>query len=114
MKKILNILKAKKRQLIYLLSLLVFIGYFYYVDPDNGFRTMIITLQILVISFIGIIMIELLPDIILDPIFGNEKELVEKAKEDPRAAAIAVKAKSLRLLAYAIIVAGSIIAFMAT
>ena len=61
-----------------------------------------------------IVMIEFLPDIILDPIFGNEEELVEIAKTSPEGAAKALLAKSIRLLGYAIIAAGSIIAFTST
>ena len=114
MQKLFSILQKYKRTIVYVLAALAFVGYFYFIDPDNGFRSIIITLQILVISFVAIVMIELLPDIILDPIFGDEKELVENAKKDPQASALVLKAKGLRILAYAIITAGAIIAFTAT
>ena len=103
-----------KRQLIYVLSFLLFVFYFYFTDPDNSWASLIITLQIIVVSIIGIVLLELLPDIILDPIFGNERELVRKAKRSPEGAAEALTAKSYRLIAYAIIIAANVIAFSST
>lgn len=114
MKTLLNLIKKKKRGLTYITALLLFVAYFLLIDPNNSIRGIIITMQILIISFIMIIMIEFLPDIILDPIYGNEKDLVEISKGNPDAASRVLLAKSFRLLGYAIIAAGAIIAFTST
>ena len=109
-----TLLTKYKKQLIYFSSFLLFIFYFYFTDPDNSWASLVITLQIIVVSIIGIVLLELLPDVILDPIFGNEKKLVEIAERSPEGAAEALKAKSYRLIAYSIIIAANVIAFTST
>lgn len=114
MEKLMKFISKRKRGLISALAALLFIAYFYIIDPDNSLKGIVVTLQILIITYVMIIVIELLPDVILDPVFGDEKILVEAASQTAEGAGIALVAKSLRLLGYAIIAAGAIIAFTAT
>ena len=111
-------MRQHKRWMIGLLSVIAFFGYFYFTDPDNKVLSnigwgigIILTLQIVAVSLMGLFVIEVLGDWYVDPIFGKEKELIDKAKEDPKAASIASLSKSLRILSYALIVAAAIIAF---
>lgn len=114
MNRMFSFIKNRKRGLMYFLAAICFILYFYLTDPNNSLKGFIITLQIVIITFVLIAVIEWLPDIILDPIYGNERELVEKTKETAVAASITLLAKSIRLLGYSIIAAGAIIAFTVT
>lgn len=110
-----------KRLLIATLVVVSFIAYYVLTDPNSSVlsnlkvgTSLILTLQIFVVAALGFWVIEVIPDFFVDVIFGKEKELIDKAKEDPKGAAIASLSKSIRILGYAIIVAASIIAFTST
>jgi len=110
-----------KRWVIGLISVLAFIGYFIVTDPSNKILSdlgwgvgLIITLQIVAVGLIGMFVVEILGDWYIDPVFGKEKELINKAKEDPKAASIASLSKSLRIVSYAVIIAAAILAFTRT
>ena len=110
-----------KRLLIGSISLIAFVGYFVLTDPSNKFLSnlgwgigLILTLQIVAVALIGMFVVEILGDWYVDPVFGKEKELIEKAKEDPKAASIASLSKSLRIVSYSLIIAAAILAFTKT
>jgi len=110
-----------KRSIIGLISILAFFGFFIVTDPSNKLLAniswgvgLILTLQIVAVALMGLFIIEILGDWYVDPVFGKEKELIEKAKTDPKAASIASLSKSLRIVSYALIVSAAIIAFART
>jgi len=107
-----------KRRLAMVSTVVMFVLYYLTTDPDTEifqnltFGTgLILTLNIFVISMAGIILIEFLPDFFIDTIYGKEEELRFKAVETPQGAGSAMMAKSIRILAYAIIVAASIVVY---
>jgi len=107
-----------KRKLAMVMTLVMFILYYLSTDPDTKifqdltFGTgMILTFNIFVIAMAGIMVVEFLPDFFVDTIYGKEEELRIKATETPQGAGSAMIAKSLRILAYSLIVAASIVAY---
>jgi len=110
-----------KRWSIALISVLVFVGYYLVTSPNTKFLAniswgvgLVLTLAIIAISLIGFFVIEILGDPYVDPIFKNEDELVDIAKQHPIGAGLTALSKTGRILAYAIIVAAAIIAFAKT
>lgn len=107
-----------KRKVTGVIILIMFVLYYFITDPDTklfqnlGFGVnIILTLNIFVISMATIIMIEFLPDFIVDVIYGKEFILKEKAIETSQGASNVMIAKSIRILAYSFIAAASIIAY---
>ena len=100
------------------LTVVMFVIYYLATDPDTKFfqnlpfgTGMILTFNIFVIAIAGIIIIEFIPDFFVDVIYGKEENLRFKAAETPNGAGLAMIAKSLRIFAYAVILAASIIAY---
>jgi hypothetical protein len=113
-----NFFPRLKRFIIATFTIFLFISYFILTDPNTDYLSnlhygtaLIITLQIFIIAALGIWIVEVNPDFFLDAVFGKEKKLVEQAKNSATGAGLALLAKSIRILGYSIIVAGSIIAF---
>jgi len=109
-----------KRRLAMVLTIVMFVVYYLSTDPDTKifqnltFGTgLILTFNIFVIAMAGIILVEFMPDFFVDTIYGKEEELRVKATETPQGAGSAMIAKSIRILAYSIIVTGSIVAYNA-
>lgn len=107
-----------KRFLAGLLSVILVIVYFLAIDPDTKIFqdlsygvTLLMTLEIFVVGYMSIVVIEFLPDVFLDRIFPNELKTFEKAVTTPEGAGYTVMAKSIRILAYAIILAAAIITY---
>ena len=107
-----------KRRLAMLTTVAMFVFYYIVTDPDvrifqnltfgTGF---ILTLNIFILAIAGIIVLEFVPDFIIDIIYGKEEELRYKAIETADGAGKAMIAKSIRILSYAIILAASIISY---
>ena len=107
-----------KRFFIATFTVIFFVLYFISTDPDTKIfqnlpygSTLILTLGIFVIASVGLWIVEVFYDWFLDPVYGKEKKLVEIAKQDPKASGLTLIAKSIRILAAAIMVAASIIAY---
>ena len=107
-----------KRIFISIFVVSMFILYYIGTDPDsNLFKnlsygvSLLMTLQIFIIASVSFWLIEVIPDFFVDVIYGKEKDLVKKASETSLGAGNALIAKSIRILAYAIITAASIISF---
>jgi len=110
-----------KRKLAMVITIVMFVLYYLSTDPDTKvFQNltfgvgMIMTINIFVIALASIVVIEFLPDFFIDVIYGKEEDLRLKAVETPQGAGSALIAKSIRILAYAIIIAASIVAYNAS
>jgi len=106
-----------KRILIGVVTFLLFVTFFIGTDPSTKFfqnlswgAQLILTLGIFIIASVGFWMIEIAYDFFIDPIYGKAGFLVDKAKEDAKGAGLALIARSINILAAAIIVAASILA----
>ena len=104
-----------KRVVLSILAIVMFIGYFLITDPDMEilkelpFGTQLVLLMS--IFFIGamvIAFIETYTDIYTDDIAKDEKRIASVALESPEGAGYILIAKSVRILAYAIIMAAVI------
>ena len=104
-----------RRVVLSILAILMFIGYFLITDPDMEilkelpFGTQLVLLMS--IFFIGamvIAFIETYTDIYTDDIAKDEKRIASVALESPEGAGYILIAKSVRILAYAIIMAAVI------
>jgi len=111
-------LRKYKRIFISIFIVIMFVLYYVGTDPDTDlFKnlsygvSLLMTLQIFIIASVSFWLIEVIPDFFVDEIYGKEKDLVEKASNTSQGAGQALIAKSIRILAYAIITAASIIAF---
>jgi len=107
-----------KRRLTGLLIVVLFVVYYLATDPDTKIfqdlpfgSGLILTLNIFVISLMSIIMMEVLPDFIVDGIYGRERSLRDRACETSQGASSVMIAKSIRLLGYSFIIAASIISY---
>ena len=107
-----------KRLIGVILTIVLFVIYYITTDPDSHIIKnmkygvgLILTLQVFFMAMLGIIIIEFFPDFFVDIIYGDEKELRKKACETSRGASLALIAKSIRILSFAIIMAASIVAF---
>jgi len=107
-----------KRWISLIIMIAIFIGYYISTDPDNKFMQnlpfgapLILTLNIFVIAIIGIVVIEFIPDYFVDKIYGKEELLRLEAIKTPEGAGTAMLAKSVRILAYSIILAASIVSY---
>lgn len=104
-----------RRVVLSILAIVMFIGYFLITDPDMEilkelpFGTQLVLLMS--IFFIGamvIAFIETYTDIYTDDIAKDEKRIASVALESPEGAGYTLIAKSVRILAYAIIMAAVI------
>lgn len=104
-----------RRIVLSILAIVMFIGYFLITDPDMEilkelpFGTQLVLLMS--IFFIGamvIAFIETYTDIYTDDIAKDEKRIASVALESPEGAGYILIAKSVRILAYAIIMAAVI------
>ncbi len=104
-----------RRVVLSILAIVMFIGYFLITDPDMEilkelpFGTQLVLLMS--IFFIGamvIAFIETYTDIYTDDIAKDEKRIASVALESPEGAGYILIAKSVRILAYAIIMAAVI------
>ena len=107
-----------KRKLAMIVTIVMFVLYYLGTDPDiKIFQNLtfgsglVLTFNIFVIAIAGIILIEFVPDFFVDTIYGKEEDLRVKAVGTEQGAGLAMIAKSLRILAYAIILAASIGAY---
>jgi len=107
-----------KRRLAMIITIIMFVIYYLITDPDTKIfqnlsygAGLILTLNIFVISIGSIIVLEFIPDFIVDTIYGKEDILRKKAIETSEGAGKVMIAKSIRILAYAIITAAAIIAY---
>jgi len=105
-----------KRWIGVVLTIVMFVLFYISTDPDAKLLTdlpygvpLILSLNIFVTAMFGIIVIEFFLDFFIDIIYGNEKDLRVKAYESPQGAGLVMIAKSLRILAFAIIVAAAIL-----
>lgn len=106
-------ISAISRKLVLsVLAIVMFVGYFLITDPDMEiikelpFGTQLVLLM--GIFFIGamiIAFIETYTDIYTDDIAKDEKRIANVALESPHGAGLILIAKSIRILAYAIIMA---------
>jgi len=102
-----------------IVTMLVFtIMYFLFTDPDLGIvsnlpfgSSLVLITEIVVVSMLGILISEILADVFLDDIIGDEKELVKKALEGNKEAAMIFIGKSIRVFSAGVIVACTIIGF---
>ena len=112
-----KILLETKRYLSLIVTIGLFIVYYMIIDPDTDFNVsgipteLLLALNIYIIAILGIYIIEFIPDFILDKIYGEGSKLVDVADNDPIGAGLLLVSKSIRLLAYGIIIAASIIAY---
>jgi len=104
-----------KRRLAAILTIVMFVVYYLATDPDTTIfqnlefgAGLILTFNIFVIAMASIILIEFVPDFFIDVIYGKEEDLRKKASETNDGAGLVMIAKSIRILAYAIIIAASI------
>jgi len=104
-----------KRTLIGLLVVIAFPIYFLGTDPDTKLfqnisfgAPLILASGMIVVAATGHWILEVLYDYFIDPVYGKPRDLVEKAKQDPKASSIALLARSINLLAGAIIIAAAI------
>ena len=109
---------AVKRKLSIALTIAIFIFYYIATDPDTELfqnlsygATLILTLNIFVIAMTSILLIEFAPDYFIDVIYGKESDARKIATKTPEGAGAMLIAKSIRMLAYGIIVAASIISY---
>ena len=107
-----------KRKLAMVLTIVMFVVYYLATDPDTKFfqdlsfgTGIVLTFNIFVIAIAGIIVIEFIPDFFVDVIYGKEEVLRFKAAETSQGAGLAMIAKSIRIFAYAVILAASIVAY---
>ena len=107
-----------KRRLAMVVMLLMFFAYYLMVDPDVKLfqdlsygGLLILTLNIFVVAIASIVVIEFIPDYFIDEIYGKEKLLREKASETSDGASRTLIAKSIRILAYSIIIAAAIVSY---
>jgi len=105
-----------KRFMISLVITIAFVLYYIVIDPNTavlkdipGGVLLVLTLQIVVVSALGIWLVEVVPDFFLDYIYGKERDIANKAKESHVGAGYALIAKSLRILGYCTIVAAAIV-----
>jgi len=107
-----------KRIVSLIFIILAFIGYYIGTDPDTKVMqnlpfgiSLILTFNIFIIGVVGIAIVEFIPDFIVDKIYGKEENLTDIAKHTANGAGYALIAKSIRILAYSIIFAASIVAY---
>lgn len=107
-----------KRLITGVLTLILVIGYFIAIDPDTKLMSdltygvsLFMTLEVFAIGVLAILIIEFLPDAFLDRVFPKEEETFDKALETSAGASNILIAKSLRILAYAILLSASIITY---
>jgi len=107
-----------KRRISLLITIAIFVLYYISTDPDTKFfqnlpfgAPLILTINIFIIAIAGIILIEFIPDYFIDIIYGRESLLRRKAEETADGAGKAMIAKSIRILAYGIIVSAAIISY---
>jgi len=107
-----------KKIMISIFVIGLFIAYYIGTDPDSKIfanlsygASLVMTLQIFIIASVAFWLVEVVPDLFVDNIYGVEHKLVEIAKETAQGASNVLIAKSIRILAYSIITAASIIAF---
>lgn len=96
--------------------LLTIVTYYIITDPDVDIMSdlpfgigLIIILEVVIKTFIGIVIIEVIPDIFTDELVNNREALSEKARQTPEGAGLILKALSIRLIAYATIFASAMI-----
>lgn len=113
-----NIKDTIKRVVGVGLTIVLFILYYITTDPDVDIIKnlsygigLILTLNVFFMAMLGIVIIEFFPDFFIDIIYGDEKKLRLKAAEEPDAASKVMIAKSIRMLAYAIVMSAAIIAY---
>ena len=106
-----------KRIIIATIVLVLFVAYWLGTDPDTKFFQnipfgvgLVLTLGAFIIAAVGVWFLEIIPDYFLDYIYGKERDLVEVAKQTSEGAGKALIAKSIRILAFAIVLAAAIIA----
>ena len=107
-----------KRIISLIFIILAFVGYYLGTDPDTKVLqnlpfgiSLILTFNIFIIGIVGVALIEFIPDFIVDKIYGKEENLTDIAKTTANGAGMALIAKSIRILAYGVILAASIIAY---
>lgn len=108
--------KVSKRALLLLMALVMFIGYFLATDPDAKLiqelpfgAQLVMLMPIFVIGALAIAFIETYTDIYTDDIAKDEKEIARIARNTSEGAGSILIAKSIRIFAYALIVAALIV-----
>lgn len=107
-----------KRRISGVLVIIMFIFYYLSTDPDTKLfqnlsfgSGLILTIQIFVMAMGAILMVEFLPDFFIDHIYGKEYETRKHATVTSQGAGLTLIAKSIRIFAYSIIIAASIISY---
>jgi len=115
-------MSAKKKRLYLLVFIFIaFVVYSLALDPDVKLLEnlpfgagLLLTIQVLLMTSISIAIIETISDLFTDRYFAffdkdNVKDIVEK---DPKALSIYMLAWSVRILAYGIVTAGVVMAYV--
>ena len=107
-----------RRFILSVLAIVMFVGYFLITDPDMEiikelpFGTQLVLLMgMFFIGAMVIAFIETYTDIYPDDIAKDEERIANVALESPRGAWLVLIAKSIRILAYAIIMAAIVFSF---
>jgi hypothetical protein len=105
-----------KRSITLVVSFCMFILYFMLTDPDANLVSnlpfgvqIVLLLSILILSALCITFMETFTDIYTDEIAADEKDLAKMASNTSEGSGLVLQAKSIRLLAYAIIIGTVII-----
>ena len=108
--------KVSKKALLLLASLLMFVGYFLVTDPDTKLiqelpfgAQLVMLMPIFVIGALSIAFIETYTDIYTDDIAKDEGEIAKQARNTAEGAGLVLIAKSIRIFAYAVILAALIV-----
>lgn len=108
-------LKKSKRIVILFLSLVMFVGYFLITDPDAKIiqelpfgSQLVMLVALFVVAALAIAFIETYTDIYTDEIAKDEGEIAKQARNTAEGAGYVLIAKSVRILAYAIVMAALI------
>ena len=105
-----------KRKIVTVISMITaIIAYYVTTDPDTEFMKdlpfgvgFIMMLGVVIKTFIGIVVIEVFPDMFTDEFVQNNENLSEKARVTPEGAGLTLVALSFKTIAYAMIFAAAV------
>lgn len=104
------------KKIVLVVSMIIsIIAYMFAIDPDTELlknlpfgSSFIFALSAVVMSFMGIVIVETIPDMFTDELVANRETLADKARQTPTGAGMVLIALSIRILAYAIIFAAAV------
>jgi len=98
-----------------IIAVMAFIGYYLLTDPDLGLLgnipfgvDLVLTLNIIVFSYLLVCMVEILPDSLTDSVLGEESENARLVISNENYSSLII-AKAIRILAYSIIIAAVVV-----